>query len=276
MGLLSFVDWLVITFYLIGILSISSYFSFSLKNKREYFVTANSYSAWPLATSVLATQCSTNSILGAPAFVAFAAGGGLVWLQYELALPLAMLISMIFIMPIIFSLRVISVYEYLEIRFDENQTIAQRIFFNNKINSCFYNNLWSFVVIQLITGLSFFTSVMIFGFVTVVYDLLGGIKAVVFSDVIQMLILVFVLSLVLNILISQAGGLSALFSALPENRNVALDFKNHGFGDGHDFSFWPMFIGGTLLYISYYMCDQSQIQRGLCAKNQKEAQKFFY
>ena len=77
MGLLSFVDWLVITFYLIGILSISSYFSFSLKNKREYFVTANSFSAWPLATSVLATQCSTNSILGAPAFVAFAAGSGI-------------------------------------------------------------------------------------------------------------------------------------------------------------------------------------------------------
>ena len=73
---------MVISTYLIGILSISAYFSLSLKNKREYFVTANSYSA--AATSVLATQCSTNSILSAPAFVAFASGGGLVWL-HELA-----------------------------------------------------------------------------------------------------------------------------------------------------------------------------------------------
>lgn len=277
MGLLSFLDWLVISTYLIGILSISAYFSLSLKNKREYFVSANSYSAWPLATSVLATQCSTNSILGAPAFVAFASGGGLVWLQYELALPLAMLISMIFIMPIIFSLRVISVYEYLEIRFDEKTRLLLSAFF--LITRLIVASITIYgvsVVIQLITGLSFFTSVMIFGFVTVIYDLLGGIKAVVFSDVIQMLILVFVLSLVLNILISQAGGLSALFSVLPENRNVSLDFKNHGFGDGHDFSFWPMFIGGTLLYISYYMCDQSQIQRGLCAKNQQEAQKVLF
>ena len=277
MGLLSFVDWLVITFYLIGILSVSAYFSIFLKNKREYFVAANSYSAWPLATSVLATQCSTNSILGAPAFVAFAAGGGLVWLQYELALPLAMLISMIFFMPIILSLRVISVYEYLEIRFDKKTRLLLSSFF--LITRLIVASITIYgvsTVIQLITGLSFLTSVIIFGFVTVVYDLLGGIKAVVFSDVIQMLILVFVLLLVLIILISQVGGLKELFSALPDNRNIALDMTNHGFGDGYDFSFWPMFIGGTLLYISYYMCDQSQIQRGLCAKNQHEAQKVLF
>ena len=233
MGLLSFFDWLVIITYLVGILAISAYFSTSLSNKREYFVTANSYSAWPLATSVIATQCSTNSILGAPAFVAFAAGGGLVWLQYELALPLAMLISMIFIMPIIFSLRVISVYEYLEIRFDEKTRLLLSAFF--LITRLIVASITVYgvsAVIQLISGLSFFSSVMIFGFVTVIYDLLGGIKAVIFSDVIQMLILVFILLLVLNILISQAGGLSELFSALPDNRKIAIDFKNHGFGDG--------------------------------------------
>ena len=277
MGLLSFFDWLVIITYLVGILAISAYFSTSLSNKREYFVTANSYSAWPLATSVIATQCSTNSILGAPAFVAFAAGGGLVWLQYELALPLAMLISMIFIMPIIFSLRVISVYEYLEIRFDEKTRLLLSAFF--LITRLIVASITVYgvsAVIQLISGLSFFSSVMIFGFVTVIYDLLGGIKAVIFSDVIQMLILVFILLLVLNILISQAGGLSELFSALPDNRKIEIEKKNHGFGDGQDFSFWPMFIGGTLLYISYYMCDQSQIQRGLCAKNQNEAQKVLF
>ena len=177
MGLLSFLDLLVISTYLIGILSISSYFSFSLKNKREYFVTANSYSAWPLATSVLATQCSTNSILGAPAFVAFAAGGGLVWLQYELALPLAMLISMIFIMPIILSLRVISVYEYLEIRFDKKTRLLLSAFFLvTRLVVASITIYGVSVVIQLITGLSFFTSVMIFGFVTVVYDLLGALR----------------------------------------------------------------------------------------------------
>ena len=67
-----------------------------------------------IALSVLATQCSTNSILGAPAFVGFVTGGGLVWLQYELAVPLAMIFTMVFIIPVFQRLRLISVYDYLE------------------------------------------------------------------------------------------------------------------------------------------------------------------
>ena len=55
--------------------------------------------ALSIALSVMATQCSTNSILGAPAFVAFVVGGGLVWLQYELALPLAMIFIAVFLIP---------------------------------------------------------------------------------------------------------------------------------------------------------------------------------
>jgi Na+/proline symporter len=60
-------------------------------SREDYYVGGRHVGAWPVALSIMATQCSTNSILGAPAFVAFAAGGGLVWLQYELAVPLAMI-----------------------------------------------------------------------------------------------------------------------------------------------------------------------------------------
>ena len=94
-------------------------------DRRRVFLSGTSSLAliilWPavaggrfnIALSVLATQCSTNSILGAPAFVAFAAGGGLVWLQYELAVPLAMIFTMIFLIPMFQRLRLVSVYEYL-------------------------------------------------------------------------------------------------------------------------------------------------------------------
>ena len=65
----------------------------------------------------MATQLSTNSLLGAPAFVAFSLGGGLVWLQYELAVPFAMIFIMVFIIPFFRRAGVISIYEYLEQRF---------------------------------------------------------------------------------------------------------------------------------------------------------------
>ena len=62
----------------------------------------------------MATQCSTNSLLGAPAFVITT---GLIWLQYEFALPLAMVFIMIFLIPFYRKLNLVSVYAHQEKRF---------------------------------------------------------------------------------------------------------------------------------------------------------------
>ena len=132
------------------------------------------------------------------------------------------------------------------------------------------------IVIELITGLSFVYSVLILGLITIIYDILGGIKAIIYSDIIQMIILTSVLIFILFYLISIFGGLRSMFDYFPEQRNINLNFSDHGLGDGKEFAFWPMLIGGFFLYLSYYGCDQSQMQKGLCAKNQDEGQKFFF
>ena len=67
-----------------------------------------------------------------------------------------------------------------------------------------------------------------------------------------------------------------MFDYFPEQRNINLNFFDHGLGDGKEFAFWPMLIGGFFLYLSYYGCDQSQMQKALCAKNQDEGQKVFF
>ena len=90
------VDWLVIGLYLTGLILFGVWLSLRQFSRADYYVGARAIGPWPIAISTMATQCSTNSILGAPAFVAFTAGGGLVWLQYELAVPLAMLAIMVF------------------------------------------------------------------------------------------------------------------------------------------------------------------------------------
>ena len=61
-----------------------------------------------------------------------------------------------------------------------------------------------------------------------------------------------------------------------EDRKASLRFDNHGLGDGEDFAFWPMLIGGFFLYVSYYGCDQSQVQRELCARSQNDGQKILF
>ena len=187
-------DWIVIVSYLVGLILFGALLGLRQSSRSDYYVAGHKMGAVPIAISVMATQCSTNSILGAPAFVAFAVGGGLVWLQYELALPLAMIAVMTFFLPLFQRLRVISIYEYLERRFDlKTRLLLSGLF---QIIRAFATAVTVYgiaTVIALITDLSFFYSVVLLGVVTVSYDVLGGIRAVVYSDVIQMFVLVSVL-----------------------------------------------------------------------------------
>ena len=79
MDRISSLDWLVVALYLTGLIGLSFFLSLKQKDRRDYYVAGKNTGPTAIAVSVLATQCSTNSILGAPAFVAFAAGGGLLW-----------------------------------------------------------------------------------------------------------------------------------------------------------------------------------------------------
>ena len=274
---ISIFDWLVIFSYLAALLILAWHISRVQNNGLDYFVAGRDIGPYKIATSVVATQCSTNSILGAPAFVAFAAGGGLTWLQYELAVPLAMLFVMIFLYPIFYQLQIISVYEYLERRFDlKTRLLLSGLFQLIRVFATAVTVYSISLVVELITGLSFFWSVLILGSVTIVYDVLGGIRATIYSDILQMAILVTVLLMVMFMLIAHFGDFSSLVSNFSAERRVALRFDIGGASDGQDFTFWPMLIGGFFLYVSYYGCDQSQVQRELCARNQTDGQKLLF
>jgi SSS family transporter len=261
-------DWLVIGSYLVALVLFALWLSRRQHNRDDYYVGGRQLDAWPVAISVMATQCSTNSILGAPAFVAFAAGGGLVWLQYELALPLAMVLLILLVMPVFRQLQLVSVYAYLEQRFDLKTRLLLSALFQFVRAFATAVTVFSIaIVIDLILGIGFFWSVLLLGVFTVVYDVLGGIRGVIYSDVLQMLILVAVLLLLLFLLVQGSGGATAMLEALEPARRQALDFSHHGLGDGETFAFWPMLCGGLFLYLAYYGCDQSQVQRLLCTRD---------
>lgn len=257
-------DWLIIAGYLAGIMGLAVWLSRGQHSREDYYVGGRHVGAWPVALSIMATQCSTNSILGAPAFVAFAAGGGLVWLQYELAVPLAMIFLILFAMPLFRHLKLVSVYEYLELRFDLRTRLAMSGLFLFVRAFATAVTVYSVaLVVDLITQLGFFWSVMLLGLFTVVYDFFGGIRGVIYSDVIQLLILVVVLGVMLLMLADNAGGFGDMLADFDPARRRTLDLAHHGLGDGQTFALWPMLFGGLFLYVSYYGCDQSQVQRTL-------------
>ena len=187
----------------------------------------------------MATQCSTSSILGAPAFVAFSVGGGMLWLQYELAVPFAMIFLMIFLLPLYRRLGIISVYAYLEKRFDKNVRVILSVLF--QFIRAFGTGVTVYgisIVVSYCTGLSFAFSVIMLGVITVIYDSIGGMKAVIMSDVIQMVILYGSIVMTIFFAIHLTGGWEEMKLAMSAERMRAISFDSAGF-DGNSFTFWP-------------------------------------
>ncbi len=256
---MSNLDWWVIGGYLAAMLGLAVYLGRSQASREDYYLGANRLPGWALATSIIATQCSTNSLLGAPAFVGFVAGGGLLWLQYELAVPLAMLALCVLFLPVR-AAGVISIYAYLEQRLGlASRLLASGcfLFFRGVATGVTVYGVAS--VIGLVTGTSYTTAVLILMGITITYDVLGGMRAVVISDVVQMLLLT---AAVLYTLFTLGDPLLAEWSTLAERSTTLV---NDWGLSGNNYGFWPMLLGGLFLYTAYYGCDQSQAQRLLAA-----------
>ncbi|MBW2472146.1 MAG: sodium/solute symporter [Deltaproteobacteria bacterium] len=263
---LNTLDWTIIIIYLIGMIGLSFLLARGQKTGRDYYLGGNRTAPLPIALSTMATQCSTNSLLGAPAFVAFAAGGGMIWLQYELAVPFAMILLMALIFPVLRSLRLISLYAYLEKRFDATtRTIISILFQFMRAFGTGVTVYGISLVLVVCLNVPFWAAVMMLGVVTIVYDVMGGMKAVIWSDVIQIVVLFGAILAAIVMAVHLVGGLSIVFDQPARLR--AVDFSSHGLGDGQTFGFWPMLIGGLFLYLAYYGCDQTQAQRELSTRS---------
>ncbi len=261
-------DWLIIIIYLAAMVGLSFFLARGQKTARDYYLGGNKTAPLPIALSTMATQCSTNSLLGAPAFVAFAAGGGILWLQYELAVPFAMIILMAVLFPVLRRLNLISLYAYLERRFDRKTRMVISILF--QFLRAFSTGVTVYgisLVLMVCLDLPFWAAVVLLGGITVLYDVLGGMRAVIWSDVIQVIVLFGAILVAIAVAVHLVGGIEEVFVRFDPRRLQAVDFGHHGLGDGKTFAFWPMLVGGLFLYLSYYGCDQTQAQRELSTRS---------
>ncbi len=264
-------DWSIIVLYLVGMIGLSAWLSLRQRNQKDYYLGGNDTGPLPIALSTMATQCSTNSLLGAPATVAFVAGGGLVWLQNELAVPFAMIGLMAFLMPKLRSLGLVSIYAYLEKRFSlKTRLLVSATFLLLRAFATGVTVYGAALVVHLTTGINLWLAAVVLGVVTAVYDMLGGMKAVIVSDVIQIIILWGSILAALGMAVYLNGGFAATWTHFPEARTAALQLGDFGLSEGHPFAFWPMFVGGFFLYLAYYGCDQTQAQRSLSTRNIRE------
>jgi len=271
--MLGAVDWAIVGAYFVFLIFLGFYFGKGQRSGEDYFLASKSAPSWAVAFSIMATQCGVISLIGAPAFVALASDGGAKWLQYEFAVPLAMVLIMIFLVPVFFRSKITTAYEYLEKRFDsKSRALLSFMFLLSRGLATGVTVYAAAIVLSVSLGINLYLTILLIGVISVVYTWVGGMKAVIYSDVIQLIILwgsVFVGIFIVLQFIGFEGVM------IPAERAAGIDFTHTGF-DGATYAFWPMVIGGIFHYFSYYGCDQSQTQRFLSTSSPKEARRSLF
>jgi len=269
---LSPLDLVILGAYLAGLVAMSYLFARRQTGGEDYFLAGRSMSRVPLALSIVANQASAVSLVGAPAFVALHEGGGLRWLQYELALPLAMIALIGILLPALRSAPGSSIYGYVERRFGPapRRALAAAFLVSRGLSVGVILYASALVVAEAL-GWSVDAAILLVGLFAVFYTSLGGIVADIWSDVIQLLILWAGVVFGGAYILVRHG--RAVLEAVPTDRAQALVTDAWGLGDGATFAFWPMLVGGFFLYMSYYGCDQSQAQRLLAARDERAARQ---
>lgn len=264
-------DYIIIGTYLIGFICIGFFFKKN-ETSKDYFLGGNSLGWFPLSLSTMATQLSAISFISAPAFVGLKMNGGLKWLTFEMAVPIAMLFVMLVVIPPLFRSGIVSIYEYAERRFDYSTRMILSIVF--QINRALSTGVMVYAIafiLQAVLNLDFTITILIISVITIIYSWQGGMKAVVWGDAIQMIILF------VGLIVCLIYGWSHLTQTVEtitfdHNRLQVIDL-NMGIGEGEEYGLFPMIIGGLFLYMSYYGCDQTQAQRMLSAKNERTIRK---
>jgi len=263
---MNILDYLIVFVYSVGLLGLGYFFK-EQKDSKDFFLGGRSFGWFELGLSTMATQLSAVSFISASAFVGLRQGGGMQWLSYEFAVPLAMIFIMTTLIPPLYKAGIVSIYEFLEQRFSATTRVLISIVF--QFSRAFSTGILIYavaLVLATVITIPMWQTIVLAGVVTIIYSFQGGMKAVVWGDAIQMIILFLGILICIGFGLHYLGGWSNFINQVDHSRLDVVNFGSLG-TEGDEFGFWPMLIGGLFLYISYYGTDQSQAQRALSAKS---------
>ncbi len=233
-----------------------------------YFLANRNLPWWAVGLSVMATQLSAVTMIGT---TGQGATDGMRFIQFYFGLPLAMVILGVTLVPFLHGARVFTAYEYLEKRFDpKTRSLTAFLFLISRGMSCGGIIAAPAIVFSAIFGWPISWSVALMGIPTVLYTMFGGVQAVSWADVKQMVLIVGALAMIVVYLVIRipVSPDEALAVAGAAGRMKTFDFS---FNINETYTFWSGVIGGTFLMLSYFGTDQSQVQRYLTARSVDEA-----
>ena len=263
-------DWAVVLVYIVWIVYDGLRRSKGTDKVDGYFLGNRTLPWWAIGLSVMATQMSAVTLVGTTGQAYLT---GLRFIQFYFGLPLAMIILSVTAVPFFHRAKVYTAYEYLEQRFDVRvRSLTSFLFLMGRAFSLGVTLTAPAVVMSTILGWPLPLTVLVICVPMIFYTTLGGVQAVAWTDVKQMVIIVSGMLAAMVVLIlgipHDVGLVNALHLAGATGRLKAVDFQ---FNPRETYTFWSGLIGGLFLMLAYFGCDQSQVQRYLTAKSEDEA-----
>ncbi len=264
------IDWTIIALYLVWMVWDGLRMTKNSHELEGFLLASRSLPWWAVGLSVMATQLSAITMIGT---TGQGYTDGMRFLQYYYALPVAMIILSLTLVPFFHKARVFTAYEYLERRFDlKTRAFTSLLFLLSRSMSLGVVISAPAIVLSTVLGVSVTTTVLLTAVPTIVYTMFGGVQAVTWTDVKQMYLIVGGLIAAVVVLVmglpKDVGIADALHIAGSAGRLQTFDFS---FDLTNQYTFWSGTIAALFLFCSYFGTDQSQVQRDLTARSVSEA-----
>ena len=259
-------DWIVLFGWLAFLVSYGLWRGRGSNSVNQFLLAGKTMPWYAMGLSIMATQASAITFISTTgqAYV-----DGMRFVQFYFGLPVAMVILSATAVPIFHRAKVYTAYEYLEQRFDaKTRTLVTIIFLIGRGLGAGIALAAPSIVMSVVLGWPYYVTTLVMGGLIILYTTLGGIKAVTYADVQQMMMIMGALILALVIAVwkmpHDVSFLDAVRIAGAAGRLNAVDTH---FDPNSRYNLWSGLIGSTFLMLAYFGTDQSQVQRYLTGKS---------
>lgn len=289
----SAIDYIVLLLYLVGITIFGTLFRSGQRTVKNYFLGAKNTHWIIISLSIVATETSTITLIGVPA-IAYAVyarpeqGGNFTYLQVALGYIVARFIVSLLFIPAYFRGNLLTAYELLTRRFGTGaKNFAASLFLCMRALGEGIRIFSASLVLSAVLGASFpnlqhlwLWSIIVVGFLTLIYTFEGGIAAVIWTDLIQLVIYIGgSLLAAYELLHLVPGGWDGIVAMGASAQNAAgqtaskFQLFSFRWDVSVPFTFWAGLIGGTFLTMASHGTDQLLVQRLLTCRNKRDSQK---
>jgi len=268
-------DLTLLVLYVAGTVAFGLWMGRGQKSASDYLLGGRDLPWQVLLLSIVATETSTVTFLSVPG-IAFGGGlgpGDLRFLQLPLGYLVGRIAAATLLVPLYFRGTLFTAYDVLRDRSGPNvRTLASALFLITRTLGDGLRLYLTAIVLQVMFGCRIEVAVVAVGAATVVYTVIGGIKAVVWTDAIQFVVYMLGAAIAFMVLGSEIdGGLGAVFSADGMQERLRVFVTDWDLGE--PYTLWAGLIGGAVVSIGSHGVDQLIVQRYLCARSQRDAQK---